>query len=137
MPPYFLVLSANETDARRISGLASQGEVSGQSVFYHPEPVVMIEALPALLRSDKGIVALDGLQVSEPRALSYEKIGNRPKIKNLGRLDIIQSELGVFILNKNLSVRTVNDFPVDNPWPHEVSIDFVEAWRATSLSIGD
>ena len=56
-------------------------------------------------------------------------IGDHPDVKSLGSLTFIQSELGVFVLNDNLSLHRVANFPVKAPWPHEVRIVYVEPWQ--------
>ncbi|KJZ17655.1 hypothetical protein TW80_16890 [Loktanella sp. S4079] len=34
------------------------------------------------------------------------------------------------MLDDNLSLHKVANFPVEAPWPHEVRIDYVELWEA-------
>lgn len=130
LPPHFLVLGPDETEALLIPGLASQSDVFGDTVFYHPRPITIPDENPVFVRSDKGIVVLDGVRLSERQLLPYEDIGDHLRIKNLGRLNIIQSEKGVFILNDDLSLDKVENFPAESPWPHEVSIEFVDAWQS-------
>ncbi|AFO91458.1 hypothetical protein PGA1_c17580 [Phaeobacter inhibens DSM 17395] len=129
LAPQFLVLGPSETEARLVSGLLSAGEARGQSVFYHPEPIIMIEAMPIFVRSERGFMFLDGVQAVGIEALRYEKIGIHPSMKTIGELNIIQSELGVFVLSDDLSLRRIDNFPAENPWPHEVIIEYVETWQ--------
>lgn len=127
--PRFLVLGPSETEARFVPGLVSAGEASGQSVFDHPEPIIMIEAMPIFVRSERGFMVLDGEQAVEIEALQYENIGTHPSMKTIGELNIIQSELGVFVLSDDFSLQRIGNFPAENPWPHEVTIEYVEAWQ--------
>ncbi|AUQ46122.1 hypothetical protein PhaeoP10_01784 [Phaeobacter inhibens] len=89
----------------------------------------MIEAMPIFVRSERGFMFLDGVQAVGIEALRYEKIGIHPSMKTIGELNIIQSELGVFVLSDDLSLRRIDNFPAENPWPHEVIIEYVETWQ--------
>jgi hypothetical protein len=129
LAPQFLVLGPSDTEARLVPGLVSAGEARGQLVFYHPEPIIMIEAMPIFVRSERGFMILDGVQAVGIEALRYEEIGNHPSMKTIGELNIIQSELGVFVLSDDLSLQRIDNFPAENPWAHEVSIEYVEAWQ--------
>lgn len=129
LPPYFLLLGPDETEAQLIPGLTSQSDLAGEKIFYHPRPITISRETPVFVHADEGIVVLDGVSLSQLQVLSYEEIGNHPTVKSLGALTIIQSEVGLFVLNDNLSLHRVSNFPVEFPWPHEVSIDYVEPWQ--------
>jgi hypothetical protein len=129
-PPHFLVLGPDETVARLIPGLTSQNDVVGETVFYHPSPISISGENPVFVHGDEGIVVLDGVSLSQMEVLPYEEIGDHPTINSLGGLNIIQSEAGIFLLDDNLSLHKVSNFPVEAPWPHEVRIDYVELWEA-------
>ncbi len=130
LPPQFLVLGPDETEAHLIPDLASQSDVSGETIFYHPRPITILDENPVFVNSDTGIVVLDGVRLSDRQLLPYKDIGDHPRIKTLGRLNIIKSEKGVFILNDDLSFDRVENFPAESPWPHEVNIEFVDAWQS-------
>jgi hypothetical protein len=129
LPPHFLVLGPDETVARLIPGLTSQNDIVGEKVFYHPSPITISGENPVFVHADEGIVALDGVSLSQIQSLPYDEIGDHPDIKSLGSLTFIKSELGVFVLNDNLSLHKVANFPVEGPWPHEVRIGYIEPWQ--------
>ena len=128
-PPHFLVLGPDETEARHIQGLTSLSYVAGGKIVYHPHPITISGDTPVFVDADEGIVVLDGASLSEIQVLPYEEIGDHPDVKSLGGLTIIQSEIGVFVLNDSLSLHRVANFPVKAPWPHEVKIVYVEPWQ--------
>ena len=128
-PPHFLVLGTDETQAHLIQGLTSQSDVAGGKIVYHPRSITVSADTSVFVHADEGIVALDGVSLSEIQVLPYEQIGDHPNVKSLGGLTIIQSEIGVFILNDDLSLHSVANFPVKAPWPHEVRIVYVEPWQ--------
>ncbi|ATG43813.1 hypothetical protein PhaeoP18_01854 [Phaeobacter piscinae] len=130
LPPHFLVLGPDKTEAQLIPGLTSQSDVAGETFFYHPRPITFSGETPVFVHADEGIVVLDGVSLSQMQVLSYEEIGDHPTVKSLGGLNIIQSEIGLFFLDDNLSLRRVANLPVKAPWPHEVRIDYVEPWQA-------
>ena len=130
LPPHFLVLGPDETEAYPLSGLSSQSDVAGETVFYHPRPITIIGEIPVFVHAEQGIVALDGVPLSQKQVFPYEDIGCHPTIKTLGGLNIIQSEIGIFILNFDLSLDQVDDFPAESPWSHDVSIEYVDAWQS-------
>lgn len=129
LPPHFLVLGPDETEARLIPGLTSQSDMAGETIFYHPRPITIAGENPVFVHADEGIVVLDSVSLSQTQVLPYEEIGDHPTVKFLGGLNIIQSEIGLFVLNDNLSLHRVGNFPVEAPWPHEVRIDYVEPWQ--------
>ena len=129
LPPHFLLLGPDETEAQLIPGLTSQSDVAGEKIFYHPRPMIISGETSVFVHADEGIVVLDDVSLSQIQVLSYEEIGDHPTVKSLGGRIIIQSEIGLFVLNENLSLQRVGNFPVEVPWPHEVSIDYVEPWQ--------
>ena len=67
--------------------------------------------------------------MSQIQVLPYDEIGDHPRVKFLGGLNIIQSEVGIFVLNDDLSLHRVATFPAETTWAHEVIIDYVEPWQ--------
>lgn len=130
LTPHFLVLAPNETKAQRVPGLASQSDVVGERIFYHPQPITISGDNPVFLHADKGIVLFDGVPLSQKQTLPYDAVGDHPSVRSLGGLNIIQSEIGVFVLKDDLSFERVDNFPVENPWPHEIDIEYVDAWQS-------
>jgi hypothetical protein len=128
-PPHFLVLGPDETEARLIPGLTSQSEVVGEKIFYHPRPITISGKNPVFVHASEGIAVLDGQSLSQIQVFSYEEIGDHPTVKSLGGINFIQSEFGLFVLNDNLWIHRVGNFPVEAPWPHEVQIDYVDLWQ--------
>ncbi|MFV1530999.1 MULTISPECIES: hypothetical protein [unclassified Phaeobacter] len=129
LPPHFLMLGPDETEAHLIPGLTSQSDVVGKRIFYHPSPISIPEETRVFVNAGEGIMVLDGASLSQIQMWPYEKIGEHPDVKSLGGVTFIQSERGVFVLNDNLSLHRVANFPVEAPWRHEVRIDYVEAWQ--------
>lgn len=130
LPPHFLLLGPDETEAQLIPGLTSQSHAAGEKIFYHARPITISRETPVFVHAAEGIVVLDGEPLSQIQVLAYEEIGNHPTVKFLGGLTIIQSELGVFVLNDDFSLDQVNDFPAESPWSHEVNIEFIDAWQS-------
>ena len=129
LSPHFLLLGPDETEVHLIPGLTSQSHVAGGEIVYHPRPITISGETIVFVHADKGVVVLDGVSLSQLQVLSYEEIGDHPEVRSLGSLTIIHSEIGLFVLNDNLSLHRVGDFPVKAPWPHKVSIDYVEPWQ--------
>lgn len=129
LPPHFLVLGPDGTEAHLIPGLTSQSDVADEKIFYHPRPITISDETFVFVHAGEGIEVLDGVSLSQIQVLSYKAVGNHPTVNSLGGLTIIQSEIGLFVLNDNLSLHRVGNFPVKVPWPHEVRIDYVEPWQ--------
>lgn len=129
LPPHFLALGPDETEAHHISGLTSQSDVAGDTIFYHPSPITISGETRVFVNAEEGIVVLDGVSLSQTQMLSNKEIGDHPDVRSLGSLTFIQSELGVFVLNDNLSLHRVANFPAKAPWPNEVRIVYVEPWQ--------
>lgn len=128
LSPHFFVLGPDETAPRLISGLTSQSDIVGETVFYHPNPLTISGENLVFVHAAEGIVILDGLSLSQTQMFPYEEIGDHPEVTSQGSLTLIQSEIGVFVLNDTLSLHKVANFPVDAPWPHEVRIEYIAPW---------
>jgi hypothetical protein len=85
--------------------------------------------MPALIRSEEGIASFDGVEFTEVEALRYDDVGDLPRIRSLGDAHLVHSERGVFFLDDNLSIVHIDSFPVEEPWPHETSIHYVDVWQ--------
>lgn len=129
VPPKMFTLGTNEIEPSRVPSLESPSHVRGQKIFYRPETIILAGEMPALIRSESGLATFDGTGLTERTALRYDAIGNSPYIRSLGQFHVVQSEKGVFLLGADLSLVHIDKFPVQQPWRHEVSIDYVDAWQ--------
>ncbi|NRB36505.1 MAG: hypothetical protein HRU31_17600 [Rhodobacteraceae bacterium] len=127
--PHFIMLGPDATEPHLIPGLTSQSDLAGEKVFFHPSPITISGDNPVFVHADEGIVVLDSVSLSQIQMLPYKAIGDHPEIESMGSLTLIQSELGIFVLNDNLTLHRVADFPAEAPWPHEVRIDYIEPWQ--------
>lgn len=129
MPPIALVLGPNATEVRVVPNLRPPSQTAGNKIFYRPETIILAGDMPALIRSEEGIASFDGVEFTEVEALRYEDVGDFPLIRSLGDAHLVHSERGIFFLNDDLSIVHIDSFPVAEPWPHETSIDYVDAWQ--------
>ena len=129
-PPRAFVLGSDAVEAQIIPSLSPTGDISGDKRFYSPQAFVLDENMPALVSAEDGLMALARTSFGMPPDLSYEHIGRLPKVWSSGGRNLIQSEKGVFILNEDLSVRRIGNFPVEEPWRHQTSIHHIDAWKA-------
>jgi hypothetical protein len=129
VPPNIFTVGTNEIESSRVASLESPSDVRGQTIFYRPETTILAGEMPALIRAESGLATFDGTHLTEMKALRYDAIGNSPFIRSLGQLHVIQSEKGVFLLGADLSLVHIDKFPVQQPWRHQVSIDYVDAWQ--------
>ncbi|SMX31182.1 hypothetical protein [Actibacterium lipolyticum] len=97
--------------------------------FYLPKTVMLSGEMPAFLSDSHGFLAFDGSGFSRPAGLSYENLGDLPRVRSLGGKHLSQSEKGVFEIKEDLSVVRFDNFPIVQPWTHLVSIDYVDAWE--------
>ncbi len=128
-PPKAFIIRDSQTEAVVISGLEPRRSFAGDSVFYSDEIYLLDGDRPALIPSSEGLVTFDGKEFKAIDGLSYERLGRLPWIKTYEDQTIIQSEKGVFLLNDDFSADRVESFPVSVPWPHQVQIEYVEAWQ--------
>ena len=125
MEPRAFMLAPGEVEARPVESL--EAPVLDQGVHL-PRTVILGGEMPALLSGRQGFVAIDGSGVTRPAGLSYDTLGDLPRIRSLGGKHLSQSPKGVFEIGEDLSVTRFDDFPVVEPWPHLVSIEHVAAW---------
>lgn len=129
VPPKAFTLGPNQTTAQPVLDLQPPYDISGTKIFYRPDITILAGDMPVLVRSEEGIASFDGAYFEDIEPLRYDIIGNSPFIRTLGPLHLIQSEKGVFLLDADLSVTRIDSFPAENPWLHQVSIYYVDAWQ--------
>jgi len=93
----------------------------------HIQPIPELNLL--LLTSEKGHITFDGSVFEAAPSLDFQIVGNRPSVLREGGRLFLQSSKGVFKLSEDLSVEKVSNFPVDEPWRHQVSINYYPKLR--------
>ena len=91
-------------------------------VFVHPEPIFG----SIFSKTSKGLVVFNGESFFQPGSLSTDAVGYKPEILSFDNRVFLQSNLGVFELYENLSVRQIESFPISEPWQHQVNIHYLD-----------
>ncbi|SNZ19273.1 hypothetical protein [Cohaesibacter gelatinilyticus] len=103
-----------------------------------------IDALPEtgdlLIETDKGRVLFDGKDFAAVPGLGYDILGRHVRFVHSGLKKLLQSEKGVFVMNDDLLIKQVTQFPFHDPWRHNVSIEYfpkLEAYLINDRRTGD
>ena len=129
-PPVLNVLAPGTLDHEPIEDVLPYGSVHGS-----PEPRLVtyfatIEDIqginPLLVEGADGWYAFDGTSLNALPALRTERVGELARIRRVGPSTLIQSRAGMFLLTDDLEAERVETFPIEQPWPHEIEIAFVE-----------
>ena len=90
----------------------------------------LIHSIPTLgillIHLPDGLASYDGKEVVQLQGLEYDTIGYHPRVMREGGLTFIQSEKGLFRLMPNMTAKKIQNFPFAEPWPHSVTIKFIE-----------
>ena len=129
-PPVLNVLAPGTLDPEPIEGVLPYGSVHGSP---EPRSVTYLAAIkdiqginPLLVEGADGWYAFDGTSLDALPTLRTELIGELARIRRVGPSTLIQSRAGVFLLTDDLEAERVKTFPIEQPWPHETDIAFVE-----------
>jgi len=130
VPPQLLILEPDEVQADTIPDLHPPFSGTGNKIFYYPSIVSLDGVTPAIIGHSQGLATLKDTSFSLQEKLSYDVIGKLPKVWSSGRFNLIQSEKGVFFLNEDMTIERIENFPIEQPWQHQTSINYIEYWKA-------